>query len=103
MPDASRFAYAFPQITNVVAGMLLFCGLWTPVAGGLVALVALWRVLSTPGDPWMYILIAALGAGLAMIGPGAWSIDARLFGRKRIDIPDRYKGLHPPNDEAPAE
>jgi hypothetical protein len=26
-----------------------------------------------------------LGLGLAMIGPGAWSVDARLFGRKQID------------------
>jgi len=31
-------------------------------------------------------MLAALGAALAMVGPGAWSIDARLFGRKRIDI-----------------
>jgi hypothetical protein len=22
------------------------------------------------------------------VGPGAWSIDARLFGRKRIDMPE---------------
>jgi putative oxidoreductase len=30
-----------------------------------------------------------LGAALAMLGPGAWSVDARLFGRKRIRIPLR--------------
>jgi uncharacterized membrane protein YphA (DoxX/SURF4 family) len=27
---------------------------------------------------------AALGVGLAMLGPGAWSVDARRFGRKRL-------------------
>jgi hypothetical protein len=27
-----------------------------------------------------------IGLSLAMLGPGAWSIDARLFGRKRIDV-----------------
>jgi len=32
---------------------------------------------------------AVLGAALAMVGPGAWSIDARLFGRKHIVIPER--------------
>ena len=31
----------------------------------------------------------ALGAALAMLGPGAWSVDALLFGRKRIDFHDR--------------
>jgi hypothetical protein len=30
-----------------------------------------------------------LGVTLAMLGPGAWSVDARLFGRKRIQIPQR--------------
>jgi putative oxidoreductase len=30
-----------------------------------------------------------MGAALAMLGPGAWSVDARLFGRKRIHIPQR--------------
>jgi hypothetical protein len=62
------------------------------VAGTLAAIVkvgiALSRYFSHSGDPWIAILQAALGAVLAMVGPGAWSIDARLFGRKRIDIPD---------------
>jgi hypothetical protein len=31
-------------------------------------------------------LLGALGLSLSMIGPGAWSIDARLFGRKQIDF-----------------
>ena len=35
------------------------------------------------------IALAVLGAVLAMVGPGAWSIDARLFGRKHINISDR--------------
>jgi uncharacterized membrane protein YphA (DoxX/SURF4 family) len=37
----------------------------------------------------MPIVLAALGVALAMIGPGAWSVDAHLFGRKRIRIPQR--------------
>jgi hypothetical protein len=41
------------------------------------------------GNLWIYILLGTLGAALAMLGPGAWSIDARLFGRKYIDIPER--------------
>jgi putative oxidoreductase len=79
------------QIIGVIAGILLLAGLWTPVAGAVVGIVKVWiavsRVLSHSGDPWIAIIQAVLGGALAMVGPGAWSIDARLFGRKRIDMP----------------
>jgi DNA-binding NarL/FixJ family response regulator len=39
--------------------------------------------------PSIHLLVGALGVALAMLGPGAWSVDARLFGRKRIQIPRR--------------
>ncbi len=71
------------------AGMLLLAGLWTPVAGTLLAVIELWIALSRYGDPWVHVLLGTLGAALALIGPGAWSVDARLFGWKRIEIPDR--------------
>lgn len=48
-----------------------------------------WIAFSSSGNPWMPLMLAVLGASLAMIGPGAWSgawpIDARLFGRTQID------------------
>ena len=71
------------------AGMFLLAGLWTPIVGSLVALVELWNCFSLAGDPWPHLLLGALGAALAMLGPGAWSADARLFGWRRIVIPDR--------------
>jgi putative oxidoreductase len=80
------------QIIAVIAGVLILVGLWTPLAGALAMIVNLWialtRYSSHSGDPSIPMLEAALGAALAMIGPGAWSIDARLFGRKHIDLPD---------------
>jgi len=72
-------------------GVLFVAGLWTPVAGAMVAFLELWKALSQPVDPWTHILLGTLGAALAMIGPGAWSVDAGLFGWKRIDIPTRER------------
>jgi uncharacterized membrane protein YphA (DoxX/SURF4 family) len=80
------------QIIGIGAGILLLVGLWTPVAGTLAAIVkvsiAFSRYFSHSGDPWIAVVEAVLGAVLAMVGPDAWSIDARLFGRKRIDMPE---------------
>ena len=64
-------------------------GLWTPIAGAIVALIELWKIFAAPYDTWAYVFAATLAAALAMIGPGAWSLDARLFGWKRIDSQER--------------
>jgi len=64
------------------AALLLLVGLWTPVVGAVIACCELWIVISGGGEFWLPLVLAALGASLAMIGPGAWSIDALLFGRK---------------------
>ena len=86
--EAPHLAPIAPQIIGAGAGILLVVGLWTPVAGALVAIVEMWTTFSRPGDPWIPVMLAALGAALAMVGPGAWSVDAKIFGRKRIDIPE---------------
>ena len=77
------------QLIAAGVGALLLLGLWTPVAGVLMAVVELCLTFCHPIDPWRHILLGALGVALAMLGPGAWSTDARLFGRKRIQIPQR--------------
>jgi len=71
----------------MAAGILLFLGLWTPIAGSLMSVLGLWNLVTThPADPSVCILLVTIGAALALLGPGAWSMDARLFGWKRIDL-----------------
>jgi len=71
-------------VIGAAAGLLLCAGLWTPIIAGALSIFALWSALSGTRDLWGQILLAAVSAALAMLGPGAWSIDARLFGRKRL-------------------
>ena len=86
--ESSPHALVFAYLVGAAAGVLLLLGFWTPVCGMLIAVVELWVAYSSD-HAGIAIVLATLGATLAMIGPGAWSIDARLFGRKHIEISDR--------------
>ena len=74
------------QFVAIGVAILLLAGLWTPVAGALEAIIEIWIISGQRDDPSIHYLLAALAVSLVMLGPGAWSVDARLFGRKRIDI-----------------
>ena len=65
--------------------ILLVVGLYTPIVGTLAALIESSRLLTIPADWLIYLLVGTSCAALAMLGPGLWSIDARLFGWKRIE------------------
>ncbi|HEX4167787.1 MAG TPA: hypothetical protein VHZ55_20170 [Bryobacteraceae bacterium] len=84
---APHLEIAAPQILGAAAGALLLAGLWTPLAGAVTAIVEAWIAFSHARHPWMPLTLAVLGASLAMIGPGAWSLDARMFGRRQINPP----------------
>jgi putative oxidoreductase len=77
-------------------GAFLLVGLWTPLMGTLVALNEFWSALSRYSLPrqetWTHVFLAALSVCVALLGPGAWSIDAHLFGRKRFDIDGKRSG-----------
>lgn len=80
-------------VSFVLAGaaILLIVGLCTPVAGTLVALIESCRLFTTSADKLVYLLIATSCAALAMLGPGLLSVDARLFGWKRIEPSPRKR------------
>ena len=86
-----------PLIVGVLAiadGSILLVGLWTPLAGILAIALSAAEILVYHENPCPGILVAAMGAGVAFVGPGALSIDARLFGLKKIDIDKLEKPPH---------
>jgi putative oxidoreductase len=90
---------SFAQKSIAAAGgIFVLAGLWTPAMAVLIALneASIASSLSSTQDEhtWMHVFLAVIAVSVAMLGPGAWSIDARLYGRKRFDI-DRTGGKRP--------
>jgi hypothetical protein len=83
------------------AALLLIAGLWTPVAGAVVAVVAIADILRTGELLNGRLLAATIGCALTMLGPGRLSIDARLFGWRRIDT--ALQGSSSPGTPRPKE
>lgn len=75
-----------PHFIAAAAGLFLLLGLWTPVAGVILAITELLIAFSQGHDPWASVLLASLGVAVALLGPGTWSLDARRSGWKRIEI-----------------
>ncbi len=74
------------EVIAASAGIFLLVGLWTPIAGAVVAVTELWIAVSGTDHVRGTIMLATTGVVMAVLGPGARSVDALLFGRKRLDI-----------------
>jgi hypothetical protein len=74
-------------ICGIVA-LLLVIGLFTPfvaLGGAAVAAAALYHGTDLITGAFVAIVMAALG----MLGAGAYSLDARLYGRREVVVPTR--------------
>jgi len=80
-----------PDWTLVAYGalaLMLFIGLLTPLVCGVIAVseIASWTL---GGHPWqqIHLCILLIALALALLGPGAYSLDGLAFGRRRLIFP----------------
>jgi uncharacterized membrane protein YphA (DoxX/SURF4 family) len=81
---------------EILVGTALLIGFLTPIAGASASLGSLAMGISwflTSGDNTHEKTVAALyllviSIAITLLGPGAFSLDARLFGRREIIIPE---------------
>ncbi|MBY0261047.1 MAG: DoxX family protein [Phycisphaerales bacterium] len=101
MPGTVKFfeAFGFPGwtvwpvlVVELLGGVMLIAGAWTRAAAVLLILVMLGALkvhgpngwmFTSPNGGWEYIAVLIAGlAGLALMGPGGWSVDAKRRGRR---------------------
>jgi putative oxidoreductase len=89
LSGGGSFAPAPLDALWIPLGALLLAGLWTPIAGALVVVATIWEMIAHSASRAPFGSIAIMAAALALLGPGAWSVDARLYGWKEIKISAR--------------
>jgi hypothetical protein len=75
-------------LASVLQSMLLGLGLLTPIVSLAACVFELASLLTSGYDGWRFIALSSLNAAaITLLGPGAYSLDARLFGRRQIVLP----------------
>ena len=97
--DRSPYVWAI-GIISAACGLLLVVGLMNLIAGVTASASILAVTFSSgslpsalsSGGAVLNLVIAVLAFGLALTGPGAFSIEGRLYGRREILVPPREPG-----------
>jgi uncharacterized membrane protein YphA (DoxX/SURF4 family) len=89
-PDLTIGAWVAGALA-IATGISLLAGFLTPIAAVLVGIrgTVVWIsiVPALNANPTTSKLLVALAVAIVLLGPGAFSLDARLFGLREIIIP----------------
>jgi uncharacterized membrane protein YphA (DoxX/SURF4 family) len=83
----STFATESLGLFAILIGCALLFGLFTPAASAIAALGL--GLLGHPARDLATLFLIVMAASSGLLGPGAFSLDARLFGRREIVVPRR--------------
>ena len=84
---------AWVHACAILISLLLYVGFLTPIAACLTIPLYLVDTASLKSAPAAVLISIAEAVALSLLGPGSTSIDAHLYGRRLIDVPqkpDRY-------------
>ena len=80
-------------LLTVASGALLLIGFLTPVTCALTAAGSVLLRIQAPTpvllDARATLFVIIMAAAIGFLGPGAFSLDSHLFGRREIIIPSR--------------
>jgi hypothetical protein len=74
------------SILHLSLSAMVVVGLWIPMTGAVLALAALVDAYLHPELRECGVVVGIVSAATALVGPGRWSVDARLFGWRRLEI-----------------
>jgi uncharacterized membrane protein YphA (DoxX/SURF4 family) len=97
--DNSALGICLVTLLAIAGGALLLAGFLTPVGAimlgiGAFGMALSWFPTSVPNlfeAKLSALFVAAMSAAIGFLGPGAYSVDSRLFGRREIIIPHAHK------------
>jgi len=99
--DGAGLTFWMTVSSAILVGLVLLIGFLTPIAGvaatiGYVAMsvsMLLANDANKHSQAFAALNLAVMSIALVLLGPGAFSLDARFFGRREIIIPE---GRRPP-------
>lgn len=82
-------AYFWMVVGLVLAALSLCLGLLTPYFSLLSLLLQMIVLVSASGNRFQ-LLTSIVGSGIiSVLGPGAYSMDSRIFGRRLLELPPK--------------
>jgi len=74
------------SVVSIVFSATMISGFLTPVISTLIFIGGVLFLILSPTNSFFVIYLIILSFVIVLLGPGAYSIDARLFGRREIKI-----------------